>query len=160
MAARRNADARAAAALAEARRDDLIRRAHREGGLSARDMAEPLGLSFQRVATVIAGDPDRPLRLTLHGAMRQVLEEHDGDWIAAHELGRPSTRIYSREPWTVPIGFVCGRSRRDRDRLSREALAAAIQPNGRSGSYDLPSMPTIFQVSFIGIPESGNDRRI
>ena len=94
VAARRYAKARTAAAEAEARRDDLIRRAHRQGGLSARDMAEPLGLSFQRVAALIAGDHDRPLSLTLHKAMQQVLEERNGDWMAVHDLAR---EIYDRE---------------------------------------------------------------
>mgnify|MGYP001555528030 CR=1 FL=1 len=112
-AAQRYAAARAAATQAEAKRDDLIRRAHHEGGLSARDMAEPLGLSFQRVATVIAGDPDRPLRQTLHGAMRQVLEENGGGWVAAHELAR---LIYGRELYSrkdrgvIPPGQVRARA--------------------------------------------------
>lgn len=117
-AARQHAEARAAAALAEARRDDLIRRAHREGGLSARDMAEPLGLSFQRVATVIAGDPDRPLSPTLHEAMRQVLEEHGGDWMTVHELAR---EIYDRELYrrkdrgAIPPGQVRARAAKYQD---------------------------------------------
>jgi hypothetical protein len=81
-------------------------------------MAEPLGLSFQRVATVIAGDPDRPLRLTLHGAMRQVLEEHDGDWIGVHELAR---QIYERELYKrkdrgiIPPGQVRARAAKYQD---------------------------------------------
>lgn len=87
-AAGRHAQARMAAGFAEAERDALIRRAHREGGLSAREMAEPLGLSFQRVAVVIAGDRDRPTRPTLHGAMKQVLEERGGSWMHAHELAQ------------------------------------------------------------------------
>ena len=114
-AAQRYADARAAAVHAEAHRDDLIRRAHHEGGLSARDMAEPLGLSFQRVATVIADDPDRPQRLTLHGAMRQVLEERGGGWMTVHELAR---EIYDRglyrrkDQGVIPPGQVRARAAR------------------------------------------------
>lgn len=78
-------------------------------------MAEPLGLSFQRVATVISGDPDRPLRLTLHGAMRQVLEERDGDWMTVHELAQ---EIYDRELYrrkdrgVIPPGQVRARAAR------------------------------------------------
>lgn len=117
-AARRHTNARAAVAVAVAHRDDLIRRAHREGGLSARDMAEPLGLSFQRIATVIAGDPDRPLSLTLHKAMRQVLEEHNGDWMTVHELAQ---EIYGRELYqrkdrgVIPPGQVRARAARYQD---------------------------------------------
>lgn len=118
VAARRHADARAAATLAEARRDDLIRRAHHDGGLSAREIAEPLGLSFQRVATVIANDPDRPQSLTLHGAMRQVLEEHGGDWMSVHELAR---EIYDRALYrrkdrgVIPPGQIRARATKYRD---------------------------------------------
>jgi hypothetical protein len=98
FAAERYANARRAAVLAETARNDLIRRAHREGEMTAREMAEPLGLSFQRVATVIAGDRDRPRRLTLHSAMQQVLEEQGGDWMSAHELARiiHARGLYSR----------------------------------------------------------------
>ncbi len=85
-AAKRYAEARKAVSLAEAERDDLIRRANREGGLTAREMAEPLGLSYQRVAVVVAGDRDLPTRVTLHSAMQQVLEEQGGSWMPAHKL--------------------------------------------------------------------------
>jgi hypothetical protein len=86
--------ARQAAALAEARRDDVIREAHREGGLSARDIAPTVDLSFQRVATIIGGDLDRPARTRLHDAMRQVLSEHGNEWTRVHDLAR---EIYDRE---------------------------------------------------------------
>lgn len=93
-AARRFSDARAAAAVEEARRDDLIRRAHREGRMSTREIAQAVGLSFQRVATVVAGDRDRPLRPTLHGAIQEVLTEHGDDWMPAHEIARV---VYDRD---------------------------------------------------------------
>jgi hypothetical protein len=92
-AARHHRDARKALAIAEERRDALIRQAHREGRLTAREMAEPLGLSFQRVAKVIAGDKDRLIRPTLHWTMQQVLEEQGGEWMSVHELART---IYER----------------------------------------------------------------
>ena len=88
LAARHHAEARRAVVMAEARRDDLIRRAHRESEMTARAMAEPLGLSHQRIASIIAGDCDRPTRITLHAAMQQVLEERGGQWMPAHELAR------------------------------------------------------------------------
>jgi hypothetical protein len=79
---------RAKAALCEARRDDLIRASHRSGDLGTREIAELVELSFQRVAAVVAGDPARPTRPTLHGAMQQVLADSGGGWVAAHELAR------------------------------------------------------------------------
>jgi hypothetical protein len=87
-AARAHSTARAEAALREAQRDDLIRKAHRAGGLSTREIAESVGLSFQRVATIVAGEQDRADRVTLHGAMHQVLSESDGDWLRAHDIAR------------------------------------------------------------------------
>ncbi len=92
-AARRHTDARLAARRAEARRDDLIRRAHGQGRMSTREIAVLVGLSFQRVAAVIAGDRDRPMRPTLHGAMEQVLAEGGHEWMPARELARA---IYER----------------------------------------------------------------
>lgn len=76
-------------------------------------MAEPLGLSFQRVATVVAGDPDRPSRPTLHGAMWEVLKENGGDWMPAHELAQ---LVYERELYrrkdrgVIPPGQVRARA--------------------------------------------------
>lgn len=85
--------ARLNAALYEARRDDLVRKAHR-AGLTMREIAGAVGLSFQRVADIVAGDVDRPPRPTLHGAMQKVLSETGGDWMSAHELARV---IFERE---------------------------------------------------------------
>lgn len=81
--------------LAEVRRDDLIRRAHREGGLSTRDIGAIVELPFQRVAEKVASDQDATKRPTLHGAMQIVVDEHpDGDWMAVHDIAR---EIYRRE---------------------------------------------------------------
>ena len=113
IAARQNREARRALALAEAKRDALIRRAHREGGLTAREMANPLGLSFQRVAKVIAGDKDRPMRPTLHWAMQQVLEERGGGWMPAHELARTiyERGLYNRrDRGVIPPGQIRARA--------------------------------------------------
>src|SRR5664279_6283236 len=80
--------ARAAAALREARRDDLIRAAHRSRDVSTREIAEAVGLSFQRVAAIAAGDSDHPRRPTLHSAMQRVLVQAGGDWMPAHEIAK------------------------------------------------------------------------
>jgi hypothetical protein len=85
--------ARARVALSEARRDDLIREAHR-AGKSSRDIATAVGLSFQRVAVIVARELDRPLRPTLHGAMERVLRDANGDWMPVHAIAR---EVYERE---------------------------------------------------------------
>jgi hypothetical protein len=88
-------------------------------------MAEPLGLSYQRVAAVIAGDQDRPQRATLHRAMKQVLEEQGGGWMRAHEIARA---IYERELY----------QRRDRGVIEpgQVRARAAKYPNLFEGSRD------------------------
>ena len=112
-AEREYTDARALASLAEARRDDLIRAAHSEGRLTVRQIGAIVGLSFQRVATIVAGDLDRPSRPTLHGAMTAVLAEHRGDWMSVHELARAiyEGELYQRKDrGVIPPGQIRARA--------------------------------------------------
>jgi hypothetical protein len=123
--ARAHSTARTEAALREAQRDDLIRQAHRTGGLSTREIAEAVGLSFQRVAAIVAGEKDRADRVTLHGAMRQVLSESDGDWLPVHEIARA---VFVRKLYRRRDGGVV--------RPSQIRARAARYPEVFEGSHD------------------------
>lgn len=80
--------------MSEARRDDLMREAYRAGGLTTRQIGEAVGLSFQRVATILGRERDRLPRPTLHGAIQQVLAQADGGWMPVHAVAR---EVYERE---------------------------------------------------------------
>lgn len=99
--------------LAEARRDDAIREVHREGGMSSRQMAEIVELPFQRVAEIVAGDPDGSKRPTLHVAMQTVLRGAGGDWMAVHEIARQvyDCELYRRKDrGIIPPGQIRARA--------------------------------------------------
>lgn len=85
--------ARQAAVRAEGRRDDLIRAAH-TAGYPTREIATAVELSFQRVASIVARETDRPKSRTLHEAIQLVLADEGGDWMPVHEIARA---VYERE---------------------------------------------------------------
>jgi hypothetical protein len=77
--------ARDTAAEAEAKRDDVIRAAYRDGRLTVRGIAEHVDVSHQRVAAIVGAD-GVPGPATLHEAMRAALTQLGGGWVRATEL--------------------------------------------------------------------------
>lgn len=75
------------AELAKARRNDAIRQAYR-AGMPTHELARTTELSPQRIAEIVAGDPNRPRRPTLHDAMAQVLRESGGGWMPTYEVAQ------------------------------------------------------------------------
>ena len=67
-------------------------------GHTLREIAEAVGLSFQRVADVAAGESAGRRGQTLHAAIEQVLRERGGGWVPVHEIAREifERKLYAR----------------------------------------------------------------